>query len=155
MKFPGMVEGLAHKSRILFPGVEFSEIDKIKWKTSTDIPVIVWNHRWEYDKGPDRLLGALLELKKTGTQFRIHIVGQQFRDIPPVFQEIRSQLGDKIGQWGYIEAKEKYHRLLSESQVVVSTALHDPKTPKPLKFEIYVADYRLSSIEFAINQRLL
>ena len=86
---------------------------------------MVWNHRWEYDKGPEGLLGCLVELSKTGVEFKIHIVGQQFRDIPPVFQEMRSQLGDKIGQWGYFEDKEKYYQLLADSQVVVSTALHD------------------------------
>ena len=86
---------------------------------------LVWNHRWEYDKGPERLLGALLELRKTGFNFKIHIIGQQFRDIPPVFHEIRAKLGSAIGQWGFVESESEYHKILAESHVVLSTALHD------------------------------
>ncbi|MCP4754973.1 MAG: DUF3524 domain-containing protein [Proteobacteria bacterium] len=86
---------------------------------------IVWNHRWEYDKAPERLLGALLELKKRGIDFNIHVVGQQFRSVPSAFREIRSKLGSAVGEWGFIEDDERYGRVLAESHVVVSTALHD------------------------------
>jgi glycosyltransferase involved in cell wall biosynthesis len=126
---PGLIEKISDTSMILPVPLREQSIQKPDLgnhsSPSASRLTVVWNHRWEYDKGPDRLLGALLELKKTGTQFRIHIVGQQFRDIPPVFQEIRSQLGDKIGHWGFIEDKDEYYQLLADSQIVVSTALHD------------------------------
>ena len=86
---------------------------------------IVWNHRWEYDKGPERLFAALVKLQQAGVDFRVHVIGQQFRDRPPVFAELRAQLGNSIGAWGRVEADADYRCLLRESHVVLSTSLHE------------------------------
>lgn len=86
---------------------------------------IVWNHRWEYDKGPDRLFAALKKMQQAGIDFRVHVIGQQFRDRPPVFAGMRAQLGNSVGAWGRVEADAEYRRLLCESHVVLSTSLHE------------------------------
>lgn len=86
---------------------------------------LVWNHRWEYDKAPERLFAALLKLKGAGVDFRIHVTGQQFRQQPAVFADMHAQLEGHIGQWGFVEAATDYARLLRESHVVLSTALHE------------------------------
>lgn len=125
MKFPGMVEGLAHKSRILFPGVEFSEIDKIKWKTSTDIPVIVWNHRWEHDKNPESFFLALDVLEQRGIDFRLIVLGQSFKNSPECFVQAESKFKDKILHYGFAPSRQKYIELLSLGDIVVSTSLHE------------------------------
>ena len=39
-------------------------------------PVLLWNHRWEHDKGPDLLAGALIELHRGKVPFRVVICGQ-------------------------------------------------------------------------------
>lgn len=87
---------------------------------------LVWNHRWEYDKGPERLL-ALIQKLDSRLSLRFHIVGQQFREQPPVFSEIRELLNQRawLGTWGYVEDRERYTRLLEEADFVLSTALHD------------------------------
>ena len=46
---------------------------------------IVFNHRWEYDKAPERMLTALLLLVERNVLFKVHVVGQSFRQVPPVF----------------------------------------------------------------------
>jgi len=86
---------------------------------------IVWNHRWEYDKGPERLFAALMKLQQAGVDFRVHVIGQQFRDQPPVFAGMRAQLGNSIGAWGRVEPDADYRHLLCESHVVLSTSLHE------------------------------
>jgi len=86
---------------------------------------ILWNHRWEYDKAPERLFSALLQLREHHIDFRIHVVGQRFRKAPSIFEEMRESLPDQIGAWGYIEDMEEYRNLAGQSHVVVSTALHD------------------------------
>ena len=86
---------------------------------------ILWNHRWEYDKAPERLFSALLKLKERKIDFRIHVVGQRFRKTPSVFEEMHPSLSDQIGTWGYVEDMEEYRNLTRQSHVVVSTALHD------------------------------
>ena len=88
---------------------------------------LVWNHRWEYDKGPDQLLALSRGLVDAGVDAMVHIVGQQFRNRPPAFVEIESLLADRgmLGRWGYIAERSDYLALLRRCDVVLSTALHD------------------------------
>jgi glycosyltransferase involved in cell wall biosynthesis len=94
---------------------------------------LIWNHRWEYDKGPERLLAMLnvyfekYDSRTTESPFTLHVVGQQFRQQPAAFAEIKTLLSEHaaLGQWGFIASAENYRNLLCESHVVLSTALHD------------------------------
>lgn len=86
---------------------------------------IVWNHRWEYDKAPERLFAAMRQLRLAGVDFRLHVLGQQFRRQPPVFAEMYPLLKDHIGAWGMVESESGYRRLLQQSHVTLSTALHE------------------------------
>ena len=87
---------------------------------------VVWNHRWEYDKGPQQLLELLMTLPEK-LHFTFHVVGQSFRQIPEEFTQIRCLLEQRswLGHWGYIEDKQEYKELLARSQIVLSTACHD------------------------------
>ena len=86
---------------------------------------ILWNHRWEYDKGPALLLEIVTALKARSVDFRMHVVGQQFRQQPAEFARIHRVLGKHLGQWGYVAARADYDTLLASTDVVLSTALHD------------------------------
>jgi glycosyltransferase involved in cell wall biosynthesis len=86
---------------------------------------LVWNHRWEYDKGPERLLLALQGM--TDLAFTLHMVGQQFRRQPAEFAAIQTELQRRgaLGQWGYMASRLAYRQLLQRCHGVISTALHD------------------------------
>lgn len=86
---------------------------------------IVWNHRWEFDKGPELLLKACQQLLSRGVTFTLHVVGQQFRQTPPAFEQLKRLLGESLGHWGYVASVADYRALLRQSDVVLSTALHD------------------------------
>lgn len=86
---------------------------------------LVWNHRWEFDKGPELLLSAVQKLIESDVDFKLHIVGQQFRQTPKSFDQLQTLLGDRLGSWGYVESVDEYRCLLQQSDVVLSTALHD------------------------------
>jgi len=86
---------------------------------------ILWNHRWEYDKAPERFFSALSILKQRGVSFSVNVVGQRFRKTPAIFDQMREELSNHIGAWGYIEERAEYMALIRQSHVVVSTALHD------------------------------
>ncbi len=88
---------------------------------------IIWNHRWEYDKGPELLKDALLAMLDAKLDFKLHVVGQQFRHTPEVFTEIHQLLNQqqRLGYWGHVESVQEYRALLQASDVVLSTALHD------------------------------
>jgi glycosyltransferase involved in cell wall biosynthesis len=120
---PGIVEEVEARSAVLPVPLE-KNCYRIGTRGSGSLR-IVWNHRWEHDKAPERFLGALCELADRGVEFEVHVVGQQFRDRPPVFDEMRSRLGGHTLSWGFVKDETRYQEILSTSDVVVSTALHD------------------------------
>lgn len=85
---------------------------------------IVWNHRWEYDKQPAVLFKALAMLKKSGYSFKLHVLGQSFRQIPDCFEPAKTLFKNEIKTWGFQE-RPKYLEVLFQSDLVISTALHD------------------------------
>lgn len=125
----GIATGLSNKSYILpvpisvpphAPPVAAPGLD------SQGIQVL-WNHRWEYDKGPAQLLEIVELLLAGDSVFTLHMVGQQFRERPPEFATLAARL-DKagaLGHQGYVENAESYQGLLCACDVVLSTALHD------------------------------
>ena len=86
---------------------------------------IVFNHRWEYDKAPERMFAALKILMSREIPFQVHVVGQRFRQVPEVFAEMKQVLQPFIGSWGYIDSVDEYRSILQQSDVVLSTAIHD------------------------------
>jgi len=120
---PGLTEHIEANSSVLpvpLPDSVFlpSETDKGPLQ-------LVWNHRWEFDKGPELLLEAARQLISAGVDFRLHVVGQQFRQVPDSFDKLKGILGHRCGTWGYMDSAEAYRNLLKQSDVVLSTALHD------------------------------
>ncbi len=88
---------------------------------------IVWNHRWEYDKGPDLLFEALaiLNEKMEKNSFTLHVVGQSFRNQPEAFEKIKNNFAARLGHWGFVENRFAYRELLEQCDLVISTAAHD------------------------------
>jgi glycosyltransferase involved in cell wall biosynthesis len=122
----GVVDSIAARSCTLPVPLEEHWFGKRAGTASRDGPfTIVWNHRWEYDKAPERMLDALLAMHAAGLNFRVHVTGQQFREQPPVFAAMYPRLKDHIGAWGMVASDDDYQRLLRQSHVVLTTALHE------------------------------
>ena len=120
----GVIDTIAEKSVVLAVPLEQH------WFSTMQRPVnppftIVWNHRWEYDKAPERLFAALMKLHERGVDFQVHVIGHRFREQPPVFAEARPALAGHIGKWGTVVNDDNYRRVLCGSHVVLSTALHE------------------------------
>lgn len=88
-------------------------------------PVILWNHRWEYDKNPAAFFAALRTLSDRGVPFRVAVCGQRFSRAPPVFAEAHAWLGTRVVHWGYCESAASYQALLQRAHLAVSTADHE------------------------------
>jgi len=86
--------------------------------------VVVWNHRWEHDKGPNTLL-EVLRLCTNYPHIKFHIMGQQFRSKPPAMQEIIEKHAAQCLSIGFVESRDQYINVLQHADVVLSTALHD------------------------------
>ena len=90
-----------------------------------DVLDILWAARWEHDKDPDTFFAAVRELKKTQTPFRLHVLGESFRNVPTIFETAKQEFVNQIVQWGYLESREEYLNAVAQSDVVVSTAQHE------------------------------
>lgn len=131
-------------------------------RLAANILEVVWNHRWEYDKGIDLLLALCREMHASRLPVRLHIVGEQFRQHPQEFQQINVLLQEHAaclqmarGQFGYITGRANYEQLLANCDVVLSTARHDfqglaiqeacmqgctPLTPNALVYPEYLSE---------------
>ena len=86
---------------------------------------ILWAARWEFDKDPEMFFEALELLRNRGVEFRLSVIGEQFRDAPPCFAEAEREFADRIDRWGYQETRKDYEAALAEADVIVSTARHE------------------------------
>jgi glycosyltransferase involved in cell wall biosynthesis len=86
---------------------------------------ILWAARWEHDKNPGLLFDALSRVKSSGADFRVSVIGEQFRDSPAEFETAASTLKDHIDRWGYQPSRQEYDAALAEADVIVSTADHE------------------------------
>jgi glycosyltransferase involved in cell wall biosynthesis len=86
---------------------------------------IVWAARWEHDKNPELFFKSLQLLKEQKVEFRISVMGEQFRQSPDVFDFARKEFADHIDRWGYQENRSDYEAALLDADVFVSTADHE------------------------------
>jgi glycosyltransferase involved in cell wall biosynthesis len=82
---------------------------------------IVWNHRWEHDKRPDRFMRAVDRLEG---DFDVVLLGEDRLGGDPVREAFESELGDRLVWSGFAE-RDRYVALLNDSDIVVSTADHE------------------------------
>lgn len=121
----GLIARLQVKSRVIPVPIEDRLYARRTTPYNRHCPHLLWNHRWEYDKGPERLLKLLQVLDRRAIGFRLSVVGERFRNHPKAFDQIHQQFGDRIQHWGFLDSREDYDRLLREADVVISTARHD------------------------------
>jgi len=127
MEFDNLASQLQDRAVILNPGIDFSDFpDPATGKPNCDNPpVIVWNHRWEHDKGPVSFFETLCELDKRNIDFRLIVLGQSFQRRPDVFAEAQEKLSQKILRFGFVESRHEYIRQLCRADIVVSTSTHE------------------------------
>jgi glycosyltransferase involved in cell wall biosynthesis len=120
----GITERLAAASRVIPVPLE---ADNFIAGTKSSRFTLLWNHRWEYDKGPDRLLLLVERLQANGIDFNLHLLGQQFRKRPEEMDEVVARLkaAGQLGQCGHVRDSASYRSILAESHLVLSTAVHE------------------------------
>jgi glycosyltransferase involved in cell wall biosynthesis len=128
------VDALRRKSQVLPLGLDLAHLADIADSSTraeqamqpvATRPLILWNHRWEYDKDPETFFGAVYALAAEGLDFGLILLGESFRNQPIEFLEARQRLGDRIVHFGYAGDVATYSRLLGQADIVVSTALHE------------------------------
>jgi glycosyltransferase involved in cell wall biosynthesis len=120
------VEALRSKSTVLPLGLDLARLDAHRpGEPGTGRPLLLWNHRWEYDKDPGTFFRSVYALAGEGLDFGLILLGESFRNQPEEFLEARQRLPDRIVHFGYAEDAAVYARLLWQADIVVSTAVHE------------------------------
>lgn len=118
---------LREKSQVLFPALDFRDIDRLASPVSREekVPIIIWNHRWEHDKNPELFFRTLYTLVDKGIQFQLVVLGQSFDRQPEIFQQARERLSSHILHFGFVDDRSSYLQWLHKGTVVISTANHE------------------------------
>ncbi len=85
---------------------------------------IVWPHRWEHDKGPEKLLEIAREHSEA-LNLRWIILGERFKEVPQALETFQVEFKDRIEHMGYVESKSEYWKWLNKADWVLSTAEHE------------------------------
>ncbi|MBW2099560.1 MAG: DUF3524 domain-containing protein [Deltaproteobacteria bacterium] len=118
------------KSCVLHLGLDLQrfhapEIQEQREGNIDQAPLILWNHRWEYDKNPEEFFQALFVLHEQDLDFRVAILGESFRQNYPIFGTAREKLGNKVVHYGYAEDFAHYAQWLHRADILPVTSHQD------------------------------
>ncbi len=120
---------IRHKSRVLHLGMDLKKLDLYQpaenERPAHSPPLILWNHRWEYDKNPEDFFKALYRLDEEGLGFEVAVLGECFSQKPQIFLDAREKLGTKIVQFGFVKDFDHYAAWLWKADIVPVTSMHD------------------------------
>ncbi len=167
LKLEPPCEIICAKSRVLPPAIDFSDIDGAEAPDRGFPPVILWNHRWEYDKNPELFFSTLFELDREGIDFRLVVLGKSFKREPGIFEEVKNRLSHRLLHIGYVRSRMDYARWLKHGDIAVSTARHEffgiamieavragcrPLVPRRLSYpELFPAEFLYEEDNFAVR----
>ncbi|MEX0324488.1 MAG: DUF3524 domain-containing protein [Puniceicoccaceae bacterium] len=124
---PGTVDTIAAKSEVLPLGMDLKALDSYRPRNQEEksVPLILWNHRWEYDKCPDDFLQILLQLHRRGLDFEVALLGERGVEEPARLAETREVLGPAIVHDGPVDAFPEYARWLWRADILPVTSRQD------------------------------
>lgn len=118
-----VLDAIGAKTDVLHPGCSFPpDAAPLGTAESKGPPLIIWNHRWEFDKNPEAFFEALDGLVAAQADFRLALLGENCQTVPKVFIRARERYGSRILHYGYVPSRTAYVGWLERGDVVVSTA---------------------------------
>ena len=120
------IDAIDRKSAVLPVGVELEWLDEHRASPERGLaPLILWNHRWEFDKAPELFARTVTTLAAEGVAFRLAIAGEPGNTPSPELLALRALAPGRLRHFGYAGSREEYAQLLWESDIVVSTTRHE------------------------------
>ena len=130
-KDPAWIGQIESRSSVLPLGIDLSRFDPRPPASSPSgepdrsaPPIVLWNHRWEYDKDPEAFFRAIDAVAARGASFRLAVCGTNVRTQTPEFDAARERHAARLVHWGEADARV-YPELLRRADVLVSTARHE------------------------------
>lgn len=120
------VDGISVKSEVVPVGMDFTSLKMDPpEKKSTRKPVILWNHRWEYDKNADDFFDGLKYLQEQDIPFELVVLGEARQEAPACFAHAKLQFEKKIIHWGFATNRQEYASLLWKADILPMTAIQE------------------------------
>jgi glycosyltransferase involved in cell wall biosynthesis len=119
------IEKIRQRSNVLPVPIQPANISSDKKATPSQTLKVIWNHRWEYDKGPEVLQQVIRLNEKRGLDIQFTIAGRRFRSIPEPFKDLQNPPANCVIHMGTFEDRAQYLSALSQHHVVLSTAHHE------------------------------
>jgi len=122
-----MVKMIREKSSVLPLGLDLNALE-VRKESMLEKPkraVVLWNHRWEYDKNPEAFFRSLYAIQERGWEFHLVVLGQRFPHSPKIFAEAEQVLKDRILHWGFVHDRSEYAKWLSVSDILPVTSDQD------------------------------
>lgn len=119
------VEAIHQKSQVLPLGMDFFTLAKNKSAKRGQKPLLLWNHRWEYDKNPEFFFNTLIQLKNKSVNFEVAVLGESYAKQPSIFNHAKKVLNNNIIHWGYVSEPAAYAKLLWQADVLPVTSNQD------------------------------
>ena len=119
------IDLIKDKSKILSIGCNLKKFNKYKILRNNKDPIILWNHRWEYDKNPDDFFKVILKLYKRKFNFKLVVLGERFSKYPPIFDNVKKLLNDRILTFDFADSFEEYAKWLWISDILPVTSNQD------------------------------
>lgn len=120
-----ILENIKEKSIVLPVGLDDGWFEPRRQERKPGPLRLLWNHRWEYDKGPDDLLELVKELTNAEVAFELYLAGQNFTTIPDAFITLQNDYASCLRQFGKVESFDEYRKMVYHCDCVISTAIHE------------------------------
>lgn len=117
-----VIREIRNKSGVIYPGCHYPADFSIPDRKPGKPPLIIWNHRWEFDKRPEVFFQALSFLTEKDVDFQVALLGERYQRVPAAFAEAKKKFGNRIIRYGYADSRSEYYNWLSRGDIVVSTA---------------------------------
>ena len=119
------IDSITRKSKVLNIGCDLDKFNKYKCNRDNSIPIILWNHRWEFDKNPDDFFNILFEIKKDEIEFKLVVLGEKFENYPLIFDKAKDKLKDNILAFDYVDSFSAYAKWLWKCDILPVTSNQD------------------------------
>ena len=121
----GIAEKIREKADVLYPGITLPDVGDVDAEKQINPPLIIWNHRWGFDKNCKMFFSAIYEIDNMGLDFNLALMGENFGKIPEEFKEAKKKLKGRILQFGYVPLRQQYEKWLKRGAIVISTTIQE------------------------------
>jgi glycosyltransferase involved in cell wall biosynthesis len=122
------IDQIAAKAATLPLGLDLAAFDQFRPHEPMPAerpPLLLWNHRWEYDKDPEAFFELLYGLEDRSIEFEVVLLGERGRSEPAVLVEARQRLGERIVHNGPVTDFGEYASWLWRADILPVTSNQD------------------------------